>query len=255
MTKISKCLSAILMSVLLIGFILGGFVDSEAARKAKFRYDKPDAWNWVNYCDKKHRKMYLGTCCSRRTGACEKRCKKSRFPNNVYQSRGQCLSDCRETKNVCNTIADDRDNFRRSKEEFRQCRSKRKVVDRNVCCRKQAVQCGSICGWHYENRTKNERKFEKCFEECREHQHNSCIKKFSNRQYAKMKKRTHNPQWMNTYCSNPDNLKDRSKGKCCKTMRDRCDADCDGRPDSPKAISACKHRCIKASNICKSTKR
>ena len=98
MKQIFQSLSAVLTAFLLVGFVFGGVVDSEAARKAKFRYDKPDVWNWVNYCDKKHRKMSLGTCCSRRSGACEKRCKKSRFPNNVYQSRERCISDCRETK-------------------------------------------------------------------------------------------------------------------------------------------------------------
>ena len=71
---------------------------------------------------------------------------------------------------------------------------------------------------------------------------------------CKMKQKTHDPQWMNTYCSNNKNLKGRDKKGCCKTMQDRCYADCDGRPDSPKAISACKHRCIKANNICKDSK-
>ena len=252
-------LSAILMTLFCIGFLFGG-MNAEAAPKSKFRYDKPNASQWVNYCQKKHPGKTLKRCCARRHGSCQARCAKSKYPNTAYGSKKQCVSDCRNTRQQCGSKGKGKDTSKpkpeitslsgRAVAKYSQCRSIKDVVKHNVCCDgKGNLACLSVC----EKPPRHPKIKEKCYSECEKHRP-GCYKKHTKRAYAKIKKRTPNPQWMKSYCSKRKNQKGTSQAQCCQKMELQCHSACEGYPDTKKAIEQCQDRCRDANDICESRK-
>ncbi|MGB0911496.1 MAG: hypothetical protein ACPGYT_14130 [Nitrospirales bacterium] len=251
-------------SLLTIGlsllFCLGMIVGAEAAPKSKFRYDTPNASQWVNYCQKKHPGKTLKRCCARRHGSCQARCAKSKYPNTAYNTKTQCVSDCRNTRQQCVVKGKGEDTSkpkpkipslsRRAVAQYSLCGSINNVVKHNVCCDEKGYPaCTSVC----DAKVRHPKIQEKCYSECDKHRQ-GCYKKHSKRAYAKMKKRTPNPQWMKSYCSKRKNRQGKSQALCCQKMESQCQSACEGYPDTKEAISQCQDRCRDAHDICGSRK-
>jgi hypothetical protein len=221
-----------LMVLLILTFSisLGCLGDAEAALKSKFQYEKPNLDKWISYCQARHPKKSLKSCCSRRNGSCAARCQKSKFPNTVYDTQKECLEACQLVHSNCKDAHKLVTNLKVCKSQYNT------LVDRNLCCQQQLdlflLTCpgNSLCNKSY----------------------NSCIKKFSKKQYRKIRKKVPNPQWMKTYCQNPENRQDGSQITCCDRMVKRCAASCNGYPDTSKAIDGCVARCFNQDKICRS---
>jgi hypothetical protein len=217
--------------VLTFSISLGGLGDAEAARKSKFRYEEPNVDKWVSYCQARHPKKSLQSCCSRRNGSCAARCQKSTYPNTAYDTQKECLEECQGVHNQCRGVSEVVTNLKVCKRQYNT------VVDRNLCCEQQLKDLLITCS---DNNSLCKKSY------------NSCFKKFSKKQYRKIRNRAPNPQWMKTYCQNPENRQDVSQFECCGRMIKRCLASCNGYPDSPKAKSDCNDRCVQHFEICKS---
>ena len=255
----TKSIHNVYISILTIGlsliFSLGMVEGAEAAKKAKFRYDKPNVSQWLNYCQKKHPEKTLKRCCARRQGSCKARCEKSKYPNTAYANKTQCVSDCRNTQQRCVAKGKGSETPKpkpeitslsgRAVANFKQCHSINKVVDHNVCCEGDGWHaCLFVC-----DSARNQQVRDKCYRECNTHR-NGCYKKHTTRAYAKMKKQSPNFRWMNTYCSKSKNRRGRTYDQCCNSMEERCSASCEGYPDTDEAINSCRDRCSKASSMC-----
>ncbi|MGB0911494.1 MAG: hypothetical protein ACPGYT_14120 [Nitrospirales bacterium] len=254
MERLSKFFSAILMAILMMGLILGDAGDAEARKKAKFRYDKPDASLWVNYCQNKHPDKTLKRCCARRQGSCQSRCKKSAYPNTAYETNTQCLNDCRKTQEQCvhNDSVLEKPKPKpavtnlseRAVEKYQQCTNVKDVTKHNTCCAEQDVQCGDVC-----DTGKSFQEVAKCRHTCNE-QLPLCYKKHSKRVYDNIKHKAPNFKWMKAYCRKKKNRRGEAVSDCCIQMHDRCYYSCMGYPDTKEVIDACTDRCSKSLDMC-----
>lgn len=215
-------------AIAVISGLVGG-METHAANKAKFKYALPDIDRWTKYCKREHPKMSLKRCCARRIAVCDNRCKKSRYPNTRYTTKAACLSECRGTGAQCQGLA-----------VLNQCKRFRAVVDRNECCSQRGhTNCNEVCA---KKDPENQRR---CVNTCTRYRDQSCLKKYSKREYTKIKKKKHKPGWMKAYCA-----KKSSPFDCCVKMYDRCWASCDGYPDTKEKISACQDQCVNENAAC-----
>ncbi len=236
------------------------FFDEAMAKKAKFRYDKPESSQWINYCKKEHSGKTLKRCCARRNGSCQARCAKSKYPNTAYATKNQCISDCSQTKQECVSNKKENNTSKpkpkitslsgRAVAKFKQCRSINNVVEHNVCCAEKAgMDCVLVC----DEKVRHPKIRDKCYSECNKHQQ-GCYKKHTKKAYAKIQKKSPNKQWMKNYCGKRKNRKGKTMHECCVEMEYRCFAACEAYPDTKKAISQCVDRCLEAENICNGRK-
>ena len=254
MERLSKFLPAMLMAILMMGLILGDSEDAEARKKAKFRYDKPDASLWVNYCQNKHPDKTLKRCCARRKGSCQVRCKKSAYPNTAYDTKTQCINDCSTTQQQCVKNAsvpekpkpkpDETSLSEKAVAQYQQCTTVRDVTKHNTCCADQDIRCGEVC-----DTAKNFQEVGNCRHTCNE-QLPLCYKKHTKRVYDNIKRKAPNVNWMKTYCKKKKNRRGEAASDCCNRMHDRCYYSCMGYPDTKEAITACTDRCSKSLNVC-----
>lgn len=237
-----KKLSSVILLAIIASFAVGLPLDLLMVQKVAAKVRKPNVQQWINYCDKYHPDKSLRTCCSRRSGACETRCKthekKRRFKGSPYKNKAQCLQDCRMTTQACNLKAKSRKGQapksprQKVLDHFAQCQRFRDVVKINGCCLSQGYKCDKAC-----------RGNKKCLNRCDQTMKTSCIKK-----HKTITKKPHRSQWMHEYCSQDKNTRGGTRIDCCLKMVARCLSSCQGYPDGE--IQGCKDRCKESHRQC-----
>ena len=237
-----KTSTSVILLAIISSFTVGLPFDLLAVQKVAAKLRKPNVQQWVNYCDYYHPDKSLRTCCSRRSGACETRCKSleknRRFKRSPYKNKAQCLQDCRMTRQSCQLEAKSRKGKgaksprQKIHDRFAQCQRFKDVVNINSCCLSQSYKCKQSCG---DNKT--------CQDRCEKTKKTFCIKK-----HKTTPQNPYRPQWMREYCSQDTSTKGGSRADCCLRMTARCLSSCQGYPDG--AIQGCKDRCRESHGQC-----